>query len=339
MANYVLTNLVKAQAKLQNEFKQGELRFRDPVLFKKMIQSAQIMMPSYESLRTSEKRVVEASYFNRTSRALGSARSHNHTGAKGDSSVITPSWTTYDDDFVTTLKSGDSNLYNSAEQLQNEIANVVRNFADGLESASASFVFNNKTGVNIATADGGFNGVTDVFEITEATNGNRAIQISKSMMYENKYNGNYVVICDTVAFNKFEKDANQGSANSENLSFQFSGVEFIHSVEMNALASGLGYVTGFWIVVPMGMIAALPWIPIQNRQGISTKENLYTTISNPIDGLSYAVHSYEERIDGTALNGETQDLKTEYQVSLDVAFDHAPLTTADETPIFAAAFI
>ena len=29
----------------------------------------------------------------------------------------------------------------------------------------------------------------------------------------------------------------------------------------------------------------------------------------------------------------TQDVKTEYQVSIDVAFEHSPLTTANETPL------
>lgn len=341
MANFVATNLAKAQAKLINQFQNGELRFREPVLFKKMLEGAQIMFPEYTSLRTSEKRVIEAGYALRTSRVLGGARTHNHTGAKGDTGILTPSWTTYSDEFVSTLKSGDSNTYNNAEQLNIELQNVIANFSEGLESAAASSVFNSRSQVNNAVAEGSFDGVTNTFQITEATAGTRAIQISKSMAYENKYNGGLVAICDTIAYNKFEYQANQGSANSENLSFQFSGMDFLHSVEMNSLAAGLGITKGFWIVVPMGMMAALPWIPVQNRNGYESKENLYTSIQNPIDGLSYASHSYEERIDGTPLNGETQDLKTEFQISLDVAFDYAPVPSsgAGASPLLAAALI
>lgn len=338
MPNLVSTNLAKAQAKLLGQFQAGELRFREPVLFKKLLSYAQIMFPDYNGLRTSESRAVEAGYILRSQRALGSARSHNHTGAKGDSGILTPTWTVYDDLFLTTLKGGDNNTYNNAEILNGELQNVVANFSEGLESASADFIFNNRSTTNAATADGTFDGVTDTFQITEATAGNRAIQITKSMMHENKYNGRYVVVCDTVAFNKFEFYANQGGGNSENLSFQFSGVEFIHSVEMNALAAGLTLTDGFWAAVPEGMAAALPWIPSINRQGATTTVNTYGTIANPIDGLSYAIHSYEERIDGTPLNTETQDTKTEFQVSLDVAFDHAPLSGGD-TPILAATFI
>ena len=59
----------------------------------------------------------------------------------------------------------------------------------------------------------------------------------------------------------------------------------------------------------------------------------YGTILNPIDNQTYAVHSYEQRGDESASNGMTQDVKTEYQVSIDVAFEHSPLSTANETPL------
>lgn len=339
MANFVASNLAKAQAMLTGAFQAGELRVRTPEVFNFFTRSGQIMLPNYEQLRTSESRPFEAYFKHRTSRASAGARIHNHTGTKGDSGVLSPTWVTYSDIFTNTLKSGDSNVYNNAEQLAAELENVFFNFAESLESGAANFLFSNRTTVNAATAEGTFNAVNDAFEITDTTNGDRAIQITQSMMFENKYTSGLTVVCDSIAWNKFGFQANQGNANSQNLSFQFAGITFIHSVELNALAASLSYTKGFWVAVPNGMVASLPWIPKQNREGHVSTVNTYGSLINPIDMLTYAVHSYEERIDGTAFNAETQDVKTEFQVSIDVAFDHAPLSAAGETPLFAAALI
>ncbi len=337
MPNNVLTNLAKAQAKLQGSFQAGELRFREPVVFKSLTANAAIMLPDYTSLRVREDRPVEAGYALRTSRGLSNARSHNHTGAKGDTGVLTPSWIPQVDVFFTNLKNG-NNTYNSAEQLEKELVNVYANMAEGIESDAADFLFNNRSTANIATAEGAFDGVNNFFAITDATNGNRAMQIIKSMMHENKYTGAVTVYCDTVLFNKFGFQAAQGSGNQENLTFQFGGVNFVHSVEMNALAAGLGITKGFCVAMQAGMAAALPWIPIQNRNGHSDTEGDYTSIINPVDGLSYAVHMYKERFNGTPVNGQTQDVKTEFEVSLDIAYDYAPLTDGS-TPLLAVALV
>lgn len=333
--------LVNAQARLLNAFQAGELRFRMPVTFMEFLRNTAIMFPDYAGLRTREDRPVDAKYFTRSARSLGTGRSHNHTGSVGASGSLTPSWTTYNDVFVSTLKQGDNNVFSLDEMTTNELNNLVANFAEGTETLATNYLFNNRSGVNTATVEGTFNGTQDAFEITESANGDRAAQITKQIMHINKYSGNYTIFCDTVAFNKFEFQANQGTGNSQNLSFQFMGINFVHSVELAALAGGLAapYTNGFWIAVPDGMISALPWIPIQNRQGVQTKENQYGTILNPVDGLQYAVHSYEERVDGTSTGGFTQDVKTEVEGSIDLAFEHAPLTTANETPIQAFAFV
>ena len=66
---------------------------------------------------------------------------------------------------------------------------------------------------------------------------------------------------------------------------------------------------------------------------------MYGQILNPIDGLSYAVHTYRERADGSASGGYTQDVKIETELSLDIAYEHAPLSVADETPLLAFALV
>ena len=340
MANRTTANLVKAQAKLIGAFQNAELRFRFPATYLALRAMAPIMFPNYDVLRTREDRSVETNFATRSSRALGSARTHNHTGVKGDTSILTPTWASYTDKFNMSLKQADNSLYNADEQMFQELSNTISNFMEGYETAATAYLFNNRSGVNTATAEGTFDATDDVFEIVEAKE-SRAIQITKIAMDANKYSGGMTVFCDSISYAKFEFQAAQGISNATNLSFQFGGVTFIHSVELGALGAGLvsAYAKGFWIVVPNGMVATLPWIPKQNREGVVTKENEYSNILNPIDGESYALHSYETRADDSANNGYTQDVVTQYEISQDLAFTKAPLTTASATPILAYAIV
>lgn len=340
MANRTTANLVKAQAKLIGAFQSSELRFRFPATYLALRAMSPIMFPNYDVLRTREDRTVETNFASRSARSLGSARTHNHTGVKGDTATLTPTWASYTDKFNMSLKQADNSLYNADEQMFQELSNVISNFMEGYETASTAYLFNNRSGVNIATAEGSFDATNDVFEILEAKE-NRSIQITKIAMDANKYSGGMTVFCDSIAYAKFEFQAAQGISNATNLSFQFNGVTFVHSVEMGALAVALdaGYAKGFWVVVPNGTVATLPWIPKQNREGVMTKENEYSNILNPIDGESYALHSYETRADDTANNGYTQDVVTQYEVSQDLSFVKAPLTTASATTILAYAIV
>jgi hypothetical protein len=334
MANRSTANLVKAQARLLGAFQSSELRFRFPATYLALKAMSPVMFPNYSELRVREDRTVETNFAARSSRSLGSARTHNHTGVKGDTATLTPTWASYTDKFNMSLKQADNSLYNADEQMFQEISNVVANFMEGYETAATAYLFNNRSGVNIATAYGSFDSTNDVFEIA-AANEDTAIQITKIAMDANKYVGSMKVFCDSVSYAKFEKQAAQGVSNATNLSFQFNGVTFVHSVGLGALAVALdaGYNKGFWIVVPDGTVATLPWIPVQNRQGVSTKVADFSSLLNPVDGEAYGIHTYETGADDSANNGYTQDVVTQYEVSQDLAFVKAPLTTAGETTI------
>lgn len=342
MANRTTANLVKAQAKLIAAFQSSELRFRYPATYLALRAMSPIMFPNYDVLRTREDRTVETNYALRSSRALGSARTHNHTGVKGDTSTLTPTWTSYTDKFNMSLKQSDISIYDAQEQMNQELQNCISNFMEGYETAATAYLFANRSGVNVATAEGTFDATDDVFEIA-AANETRAIQITKIAVDANKYPAGATVFCDSISFAKFEYQAAQGASNATNLSFQFNGVTYVHSVGLGALAAGLvsAYSKGFWIVVPTGTVATLPWIPIQNRQGNSDNAPLatYTNILNPVDNEVYAMHYYSAGADDSANNGYTQDVVTQYEISQDLAFAKAPLSTANETPILAFAIV
>ncbi|MFM7854470.1 MAG: hypothetical protein ACKO96_21745, partial [Flammeovirgaceae bacterium] len=140
---------------------------------------------------------------------------------------------------------------------------------------------------------------------------------------------------------KFQFAAAQGASNATNYSFQFSGMTFIHdpSLTNKAPLIDAAYTKGFFEVVANGMIGMLDWIPQKNREGRTTTVNKYSAITNPFDGLQYAMHSYETRADDSANNGDVQDVVTQFELSIDLAHEVAPLSVATETPIFAFALV
>lgn len=341
MANYTATDLVNAQARFLGKFGNNDLNYRTPSVFLEFIRNTAIMLLSYETLTTREDRAMEVSYRVRSSRALGSARAHNHSGNHGDSATATPTWATYSDPFSISLKQADNNKLELGEMLANEMENSMINFSEGIETVATAYAFNNRSGVNVSTQEGTFDATDDTFEITESTHGDRAMQITLSSMKDNKYSGAMTVFCDNVAYNKFLYQANQGTGNSANLSFQFNGANFVNATELGALGAGLisAYSAGYWICVPDGTISALPWIPMQNRAGHESRLSSYGTIFNPIFGLDMALHSYEDLADGSATNGYTQDVYDRMELSLDLSFNHALSSTANLTPLMAFALV
>lgn len=339
MSNYSTATLVKAQLALQGAMANQDKRFRDPKVHKLFLSNSENFFPNYKALRTSEKRTLEASVYKRTARNLVNGRSHNHTGNNGDSFVLTPTWLSKADTFSMTLKQQDSSVLQ--DQFNDMLFNAVANHMEGLEALASDTLVNNRTGVNNATTDGTFDTTNDVFEINATDNGVHAPFIAKMVMEINKYNGQFVFVCDPISFRKFMALAAQGVSNATNYSFQFMDMEFVldTSLTAKAVAIDASYTKGFWEVVPKNAIGALDWIPRQNVAGTVTSVDRFASIVNPFDGLTYALHSYEQRADGSGRGGELQDVLTEFELSIDIAYELAPLSTSDETVVYAFALV
>lgn len=344
MANYTLANLVKAQMKLAGEFAANDQRYRIPAVFQLFLNGAEQFFPSYKTLKTSDSRALETNYFKRTAQSLStSGRAHNHTGTGGDSGTLALAWQSYSTTFSMTLKQADTSIYSWQEEFNNEIRNKVIDFANGLDTIAGTYLFDNRSGATSGTVNGKatFNTTNDAYVIGGAYK-DEVGTIIKLVADINKYQGQQVdVVCDSLLYSNMLKLSNQGAGNATNTSFQFAGTNFIHDPQMGARAVALDatYVEGFAIAVPRGHIACADWIPTQNRAGVETTVNMYGSLSNPVDGLQYAVHSYEERADGSSVNGQKQDVLTQTELSIDLSFNHAPSSVADETPIMAFAIV
>lgn len=346
MANFATADLFKYQAKITSQLQAGELRVRMPEVFNSLRKNTEMMIPSHKEIKYAAKRTTgEVNFFNRTSRALGTGGEiYNHAGAVGDSSIVVPSWTAYDDKLKYSIKQANSSIYNLDEMLMADMLNLNNNFSEGLETVAADFIHANRSGVNVSTAEGTFSIINDVFEITEAfanltDTGYRALQIMTSNMRINKWTGTYTIYADTIGFNKMQALASNGAGNSINTSFQFGNVMFIHSPELDAKAAVLVYSKGYFIVEPENSSAVLDWMPEQNRNGVVGPNSRYGTLIHPATGLPLATHEYTARADESAGAGENQDVKVEVQVFSYLSLNLAPLTVVDEAPLYAFALV
>jgi hypothetical protein len=342
MANFTPSNLLAAQANLINKFAAGEMRYRRPAAWIALLDQQAIATPDYKLLRTREDRNLQLNFFLRKQRALGTGRTFNPTGASGDTSTLVPAFATRSDASHISIKQLDNNVRSFQEAFNSNVMNSVINMIEGLNVEAENFIFANRSGVNNAVnAEGDFNTTTDVFEVSE-DDISRFLQIIQSTMDINKYSGASIdLYCDTRSFNLFKFAINQGNANSVNLLYQFldADVKFTHCPSFNAAALALGYGKGFCVAVERGMAVALDWIPKQNREGVSQTQiggqGEYSNILNPVDGLSYAAFKKWLGGDFQAVNGQTQDVRETLEISIDRAFEYAPLSVATETPLLA----
>ncbi|MDR1199987.1 MAG: hypothetical protein LBK94_13425 [Prevotellaceae bacterium] len=337
MANFSTSNLVKAQALLNERFQAPELREQQIPVLNLGRQNSEIIIPSHQTLRTREDRAIEAYIISRNKRTTtGSSRTYNHTGTIGDSISVNLVWTSFVDKFKMSLKLLDNNMLEANQVLANQFEQCFQNIRNDVEQFLITYLLSEKTQVNIATKNGEWNDTDFVFEIESTTEKGLFFEDAKSMMRQNYYNGLYDVIADSTLYRNARFYAAQGSSNAVNTAFQFSGMNIRESIGL----TDSDYTAGVGLFLPVNTFAVLDWIPRQNRQGLGNYNTYlggYGSIIDPISGMTFAVHGYSQRADTSATNGSRQDDVIEFEVSIDLSPNLAPLSTEDETVVFEVA--
>lgn len=336
MANFVTSNLVQAQALLNDDFQKPEMRPAPAPILALGRRNAEILIPSHATLRTREDRAIQAYILKRNKRStMGVDRVYNHTGALGDSMSADLTWTAFADKFQMSLKLLDNNMFDTPRVLANQFAQAFQNIRGDVETWLAGFLLSEKTQVNAATKNGAFNATNFAFEIAAADK-QRFWQLAKSMMIQNNYAGTFDVIADPRSYADALFAAAQGAANATNTNFQFQGMNIVQSNDLD----DADYAGGVSLFMPTNSFGVLDWIPPQNRQGRGSFDSVlggYGSISDPVSGLTFALHGYTQRADTSANNGSKQDDVMEFEVSIDLSANLAPLSTANETVVYEVA--
>lgn len=341
MANFTPSNLVKGQALFNQKYLSGEWRLPDTAVLASMYAGAKAN-PLLASLREREDRAV-SSYFP-IRRALGSAtgRTHNHTGARGDSTEVSLSWDTIVETFSISLKQNDNNVMSFEENYAAQLKAAVANVLERHEAAKLAQLIADRTQINKGVIQGSWNAVDDVMEVNNASK-DVFFQNIRTSMKNNLWRSGIMVIADSLAYMNADFGSAQGQANATNLGFQFNGM----NVAMTTGVIDADY-EGAAIAIPMDLAGIIPWIPKQNRKALNPKDAMsfvgdFGSISvpvlddagNTVYSLDLALHSYAQRADASGSNGSAQDVEIEVEVSLDMAYVSAPLSGLRATGSFA----
>jgi hypothetical protein len=289
---------------------------------------AEIANPAISEMRTREDRAVYA-YFPIRQAAIGStARAAAHTGAAGDSLGKTLSWSTYAEPFSISIKQADNNVFSLADMYASSLNNALFNLLSRLDAGLVALMVADKTQYNAGGGNGSVNATDDIYEVPLAE-ANFFYQNVKDTMWYNLYRGQIVGIVDSKAFSFQQRLAASGPANAQNLSYQLAGIDILGTTRsvLGSSYSGSGL---FW---ENGLVDILTWIPKQNRKPLDPNKSMeyngdYGRITVPqFPGVEFAIHAYSSRSDNTSNGGYTQDLLMQFEVSLDMGYQSAPLSS------------
>jgi hypothetical protein len=245
------------------------------------------------------------------------------------------SFTTYSAAFKYSVKQADRVIWNEAEMVAKQILSAAIALHSDIESDALAQLDTDKSQEVVSTSPQG--GTWDesnyIFQVASADN-DRFMQRVKGFMRQQYYRGMIDLVVDEYLLQEAEYLLAQGAGNSANTQFQAMGLDPVGTTEsiVSGDYMGMGY------AFEKGTIGMVDWIPNLNRQGFGdTFKNggLYTTIPDPLgSGLTFAVHEYATGADNNSTYGATQDVDIEVEISVDIAFEEAPQSTANASPIF-----
>lgn len=341
MANYADSRWAAFQYKVSEMMQRPEFKFKPSPALMKYLKNTDFLIPASEKERVlgvkqSDQDTVELNFINKQTIATGSARAYNHTGSINDSTKVTASFTTYAADFTYSLKSSDRTSWELADIIAKQIRSASIALHASIETAALARMNTYKSQVvtSAAPKSGTWDAVNHVFGIAQ-TDKDLWMQKLKGFMREQYYRGvGFDAVVDEYLYQLGEHLIQQGQGNATNLGWQSVGLMADVTEE---LTTDAGYV-GMGYAFAEGTIGVIPWIPKLNRQNYGDPGKvggLYTTIPDPLgSGLTFAVHEYQEAADNQNGAGETQDVNTHVELSIDLAFVEDVMSTANASPIF-----
>jgi hypothetical protein len=339
MANYADGAWGAAQYRLGEIMAMPEFKHKPSATLMQLAKGSQLLIPASERervwrIKESDQQNVDINIIVKQATTAATARAYNHTGNINDDNKAPLTFVTRAQKFKYSLKGADRNIWQLGEQVAKQIRSAVIDLHGVLETYFLGLMNTNKTQVVVSDTpkSGKWDPVNHVFQILNA-DGTRKFQRVKGFMREQYYNGQLDAVVDEYFMQEAEYLRMQGAGNNQNLSWQIAGINMDVSEE---LATDNGYL-GMGYVWPSGTVGFVDWIPRLNRIGfgdVFQNGGKYSTLLDPLgSGLTFAVHQYAAGADNNEAAGETQDVDVQVEISVDVAFVKAPVSTANLSPI------
>lgn len=340
MANFADTVLLNARAKqteiLREKF-EGRPRFTE--LVEAWMNTASQTIPNLAEIREATTQTTQTMYQKKIAQTPGSAKSCSPSGANGDTGIVNLSWLTRNVIVTISEARHDGNEYKMAEALATMLLDAEKDLFKGatnsVDAAIFAYLEANRTQVNAASTGGHntWNGTDFDMDVANASVGS-FYNFLYDEMQKNGYEGSFYDMFNTTWGAYARDQANQGEANATNTKFQYQMPFDFNGFASNTIVPGTNLSTHF--VVPEGGITILDWNDPKNRRGnLNTGDKYWDTYQSKfMPGVTLDLFKTVACADTSGSGGSVQDLVHTYELSINFALTHAPLSAANETPIF-----
>jgi hypothetical protein len=343
MADYAASVLAKGQAIVTGLYQEPEQRRQTPTIMGLALKNQEISIPNAQELRVSPLRTVDVNYLANVAPGVATAKAVAHTGTRGDSAIINVVYIQHVETFGLERKIADNNIFQYQQLFNNRLELAWKNLRTRHDNSALSFIVANRCQLStavmtplVASANPGtWNDTNYALEIDQS-NKPLAYETAKSMMRARFYNGpDYDVISDLQLARLFQYQAQQGSGNFQDLSYQFvnSGI----TVTQQQISSA--YTLGSFLIMPKGTLAGLNWNEAMNKRGIDAGQNsvgFFGVADDPLgSGARADVSLYTARANSSSntYGGSIQDVVDQWEFALTIGYVLPPLSTASDSVV------
>lgn len=345
MADYVSSALLAFQSKINKRFNAAELREQQNPILRQGLSYSDFIIGNVQDIKQSDKRSVYTYYLKKTSAVNGTARTYAPTGVQADSGQVTLTWVTFSETLGINMQVGMDNVFDTMTLLDHQIMDKQRILRERIGQYIVSELYSNRTQASpatTATRNMTWNSTNFAFENT-ADQKDLFYENAASIMRQAKYYDKLDVVADPLVFKTARFSQFQGAGNAQNLAYQFQSYNPNGIMEHTSLGNevAIDYSSGYALVLPTASFAVIPWIPKINRDGMGDYESYnggFGTVPDATgQALTYAVRAWAQKADTSSNGGTVQDIHIDMELSVDIAFNVAPISVSGETAIYAFA--
>lgn len=344
MADYVASALLAFQSKINKKYNAAELRELQNPILRQGLAYSDFIIGDVNGIKDSDKRTVNAYYLKKTAATNGTARNFAPTGVQGDSGQIGLNWVTFSEPLGINMQVGADNVFDTMTLWEHQLMDKMRILRERIGTYIVAQIHSNRTQTSPSVVAGStrtmtWNPATFAFE-NDANQKDFLFENAANVMRQNKYYDKFDVIADPYAFKAARFARLQGAGNAQNLSYQYDSYNPDGIMEHSTLGSDVAseYTSGTLLVLPTASFSVIPWIPKINRTGFGNYEEFNGGFGTLKDSagqpLIYAVRGWAQKADTSAAGGVVQDIHMDMELSVDIAFNTAPLSVAGETAIY-----
>lgn len=304
----------------QYKLEQFEGRLSTYDVFRAMQENTAALIPAaeLEAAKTSHSRVTKIPVLNKIDFTIGNERSCTPADTPITSAFVQPSYTTYTFSFNIVPSYSSDNYISYQREFAHKLMQGLKKFGETIDADALTFIDSNASQVNASPLFGGI--VGDVVTVPAAEK-EEFYKSVPAILKRNDLSGDRVIdIANPEAVLMYEFLARQGAGNAVNTSYQISNFAPYRS---NTVDAGVGN-TELHYLIANGHIGTLSWIPIDYKIGRGEGDSVWTTVQDPVFGLTWGMRYVYDCADLSGVEGGYNQLTSafveKFEFSIDIAF-------------------